>query len=366
MTGPAESTSQPATFSRSTWVAAGLLAALLGLAAGLSAWRPSLYYTLSQEDGFVEWATVWAFLLAALGHARVARAHRGLARTYGFLLGLFCFAVAMEEISWGQRLFGFQPPSYFLEHNAQQELNWHNQVEDATRKLLLQGVILAYGVGLALLPRMRGGWALVKPLADRLGVVPPAAPLAIGFLAASLVYGAYPFRFAGEWVELTLGMGLLLGVWGGFGAALRVLAVAVLLGVLTPPGLAALRPSDPLAEQHARDELAALHADWRQGRLRTECGVHRRLFHLVEEEGFDELRDGVFTALPHLPAERGRFFLDPWEQPYWVMDRCHDDGTRRIRVYSFGANRRRDSTHEEVRDDDVVETILEWVAPTDE
>ena len=45
-------------------------------------------------------------------------------------LGLFCWFVAGEEISWGQRLLAFQPPEFFLRENFQQELNLHNLLQN--------------------------------------------------------------------------------------------------------------------------------------------------------------------------------------------------------------------------------------------
>ena len=34
----------------------------------------------------------------------------------------------MEEISWGQRIFGIESPEWFLKHNRQVETNVHNLV----------------------------------------------------------------------------------------------------------------------------------------------------------------------------------------------------------------------------------------------
>ena len=58
-----------------------------------------------------------------------------------------------------------------------------------------------------------------------------------------------------------------------------------------------------------------------------------------------------------LPEERARFFLDPWNYPYWVQ--CTRDGDRRFNyVYSFGPNRRRESTEWEVLGDDIGAVFL--------
>jgi hypothetical protein len=42
------------------------------------------------------------------------------------LLGLLFFFAFGEEISWGQRLFGWQTPEHLKEINLQQETNFHN------------------------------------------------------------------------------------------------------------------------------------------------------------------------------------------------------------------------------------------------
>lgn len=346
----------------SVWFGPVMILAVIGASGIAQALWPDGYYRLSQEDGPVEWATVWAFVLAAAAHLGIAGSRRGIATLYGLTLAGFCVFVAGEEISWGQRLFGYRPPDYFLTHNEQQEFTLHNTVEDSTRKLALQAVLLGYGLVLPLLVR----WDRLRPLAERFGVVAPPLPLAVGFVAIWGFYVIYPWRFTGEWVELAMGLGVLAGAWSLPAWLLPALAGVAVGAVATPAVLASVRPTDPEASAKVVLELAALHEDWSRGRLRTDCGLHRRLYHVVIDDGLEGMNDGAFTALDELPGERARFFLDPWSQPYWVMDRCEDDGTRRIRVYSFGPNRRRDSTHGEVRPDDVAETILEWIAEPEE
>lgn len=42
------------------------------------------------------------------------------------LLGLFLIFCCMEEISWGQRLFGIKTPQFLVNENDQREINIHN------------------------------------------------------------------------------------------------------------------------------------------------------------------------------------------------------------------------------------------------
>ena len=66
------------------------------------------------------------------------------------------------------------------------------------------------------------------------------------------------------------------------------------------------------------------------------------------------LLNGAFPGLQEagLPAERAAFLLDPWNYAYWVRDICRD-GVRTSFIYSFGPNRRRDSSAVEIRGDDI-------------
>ena len=352
-------------------VANALVIGTLAYAAALHAYAPDLYGVAVLEDEYLEWATFWAFLAAS--GACVLGAVREL-RTSGrwpwFFVGLaaFCFAVAMEEISWGQRVLGYQPPTYFLEENFQQEVNLHNVVEVDLRMLALKGVILAYGVVLPLLARV--------PVAGRLllraAVVVPPLALAPAFLTTYLAYEWYPWRFTGEWIEFMLGLGLL------FSAGLRALEVGassgnrsrprrvvplllstglvVALGGATASWSRGGRGADAEHLAAARAETEALRRDFVAARVRTACGLHKRLYTFVEQYGAKVLRSGEFSqrVTRGLPESRAEFFLDPWNSPYWLRDRCSEDGARRrIFVYSLGPNRMRDSTPWEIREDDI-------------
>lgn len=46
----------------------------------------------------------------------------------GVLYGLAYIWAGGEEISWGQRIIGFESPEYFRENNDQQEFTFHNLV----------------------------------------------------------------------------------------------------------------------------------------------------------------------------------------------------------------------------------------------
>jgi hypothetical protein len=110
-----------------------------------------------REDGFVEWLT-FAELLAISAFSfftsrALGRSDQGSTakRVWLFLGFLFLFG-AMEEISWGQRVFGIESPQWFLKHNKQGETNVHNLlIYGVNINKLVLGKILAILVGIYLL-----------------------------------------------------------------------------------------------------------------------------------------------------------------------------------------------------------------------
>ena len=81
------------------------------------------------EDRTVEWITFAGFFLAALVTANVFRFRAGMdrwSRAYIAGMAFFFFVCAGEEISWGQRIFGFETPAEMKHENEQGEFNLHN------------------------------------------------------------------------------------------------------------------------------------------------------------------------------------------------------------------------------------------------
>ena len=85
------------------------------------------YSVLIQEDGPVEYSTVIVYLAAFVVSVLILKSLKNekkffvlyLVFSIGFIL------VAMEEISWGQRIIGFDNPEWFPE-NIQEETSLHN------------------------------------------------------------------------------------------------------------------------------------------------------------------------------------------------------------------------------------------------
>ena len=111
------------------------------------------HYTV--EDSLLEWATVAALLIAmATCIRRLLRLRQGRKLRFHLMLcflALVCLFGAGEEISWGQRLIGFDSPEYFAKHNTQQEVGIHNlRIDISGRSIKLNKLIFGVGLGLGL------------------------------------------------------------------------------------------------------------------------------------------------------------------------------------------------------------------------
>ncbi|RMD81396.1 MAG: hypothetical protein D6815_11920 [Candidatus Dadabacteria bacterium] len=349
-----------------------LITGVLGYMAVLHKWAPDFYYMSVQEDEYIEWSTYCAFAFAAAAWLLATWRGRGWGRRLPWFtagLALFCLFVAGEEISWGQRLLAYRPPAYFLEHNFQQELNVHNVISTDLRKLSLRTIIGGYGIVLPLL-------AAIPPiglLLRRLGIHVPTPWLIPSFAAALAAYVEYPWKYTGETVELMVGLCFLFAslhhlrktnaVPAGFRrqpwvSVTIAWALVMALGATNAAAARVHRSEDPARIEAAKIELEALRRDFlwmASGRSKVfslSHSLHKRVYTYEQEHGAHRLLRGEFADLVSrgLPEERAEFFLDPWNLPYWINIRS----SQRIAfLYSFGPNRRRDSSYTEIRGDDV-------------
>jgi hypothetical protein len=89
-------------------------------------------------------------------------------------------------------------------------------------------------------------------------------------------------------------------------------------------------------------ELALLVQDLESGRglkLDKSRSIHKRVF-TAQRDGYFVIDGGAFHEGQAGRRDRVGFFLDPWNNPYWVyLDRKAGEGE----VYSFGPNRQRDT-----------------------
>ena len=342
----------------------------LGLIAGfsaLSALNPDACYQHVQEDQPLEWSTFWGFMIAGAFFMRAAFLDRRKRPLPWFYAGLaaFCVLVAMEEISWGQRVFGYSPPRYFLENNYQLEFNLHNVMPTSLRKQTLSAIFVLYGVALPLLDRI----PMTRRPLTKLGITGPPlalAPIFGGLLGLLLVY---PLRYTGEIVEAGMALGFLFAAISALDEAgtdeveptpwlvlVGAVSLVITLGFGSALWSRGRLAADPVVAQVAATEVRALEYDLNKliedGKLI--CGKHERVNLIAKLSQSDRLMDGHFMGLTSrgLPPERAEFFIDPWSTAYWVRTACSEK-REKVFVYSFGPNRRRDSSRWQRRGDDI-------------
>ena len=140
-------------------------------------------YFLLREDSLFESLTAVFYLAGALlclkGSLRGSQQGSSIARAW--LLGwcaLFLF-LAMEEVSWGQRIFGVGTPGFF-DANKQDEINLHNFSLDLNRVFYF--LVFLIGVGLPSLTTLSGSFA---SFVARRSIPLPPLTLVVPFALAS-------------------------------------------------------------------------------------------------------------------------------------------------------------------------------------
>ncbi|MCB0534799.1 MAG: hypothetical protein H6574_21995 [Lewinellaceae bacterium] len=83
------------------------------------------------EDGLLENATaLFAFASGIIFLSLLRYFKKPIQKLYLYGFGAAAILFACEEISWGQRIFGWETPAYLMENNVQQESNLHNLFND--------------------------------------------------------------------------------------------------------------------------------------------------------------------------------------------------------------------------------------------
>lgn len=188
---------------------------LLMVTVGIYIWDPQYFmFKFAAEDGFAEYSTAIALLVACMILIRNARAMKargaaGMAVGLTFFYALLFFFGAGEEISWGQRIFGWETSEAMKEINRQDETNLHN-IEIGgvalTKHLfgpVLTTVILLYLVVLPLLyPRV----PLIARLANKFAVPVPGLRHAALALIGSIIIASITVERKWEVYELVFGL----------------------------------------------------------------------------------------------------------------------------------------------------------------
>ena len=149
------------------------------------------YKWFTGEDGFAETLQV-IFYLSSFFMSLIAafRYWRSGEKLIGVLyLGLSgaLFFMIGEEISWGQRIFGWETAESFAAVNKQAETNLHNVYGVGSTFKWIQMLVGAYG---AIIPLLVWRWNRLQPYRDRLWAVVPHYTL-IGYFGMLFIWRIY-------------------------------------------------------------------------------------------------------------------------------------------------------------------------------
>jgi hypothetical protein len=208
---------EAATLWRTPWsIAGGVLygAVVGGFLVAVSVLHRPTFRFVTREDSIFEWLQFVAFAAAAVFAGLCAfrlwnKGERVPAALFA-LMGLSCVFIAGEEISWGQRLFGFETSESWKEINKQNETTLHNVGSVLLFFNLAMLVISLYAVIVSLAFIQR------RPMGLWRWLIPPSYLItAFGTMAA---YKAIRFTIVrgsgftavklGEWAELCMAVGL--------------------------------------------------------------------------------------------------------------------------------------------------------------
>lgn len=177
----------------------GMTLATVAFYAIAAVYYPNAYIIGTYEDLYGEWAQTYGFFTTFVFAALISLNKSHPQRWFFVLLAAAGFYVFMEEISWGQRIIGFDTPTFFHKNSYQDEANIHNlltgPVDSWTKELLTYFVaigLFAYGVIFPIALRVKFKPALC--LTQWRIAAPPPLSLMPAFVFAA-VLEVEPFSF---------------------------------------------------------------------------------------------------------------------------------------------------------------------------
>lgn len=175
--------------------------------------QPVSYVRLIAEDNWGEYSTFVAFMIASyLFAAQFFLSDLKKQNVWYLLLAVGAFLVAMEEISWGQRILSITTPEFLEQVNFQGEIGLHNIRAISPDNLTYQVIGTGFVVYGLILPVLVIYLKPVRSLVQRLNVPLPSLHLSPLFVATA--YFLYfnqlvsPLAKSDEVGELFMGISL--------------------------------------------------------------------------------------------------------------------------------------------------------------
>lgn len=155
-----------------------------------------------REDGPVEWSQAIFLLVASvLFFVRFFRERKtgNVFNIFNLILALFCLFVFLEEISYGQRIFGFASPYYFDRHNAHREVNIHNLLTfDSFSETAISGIYLIWCILLPFVFLINKKW---RTFTDKRYIYIPPVTASLFCIAGLIIEIFCRVKFPAYWAN---------------------------------------------------------------------------------------------------------------------------------------------------------------------
>jgi len=198
-------------FTQTQKIAVHAMISLTGISFFLCTVFPETARILGEEDNLVEWVSFGALflglamILIIFLRGLISLKNNPLIYLSLLLFAFLLFIMGMEEISWGQRIFGLQTPENF-NGNSQNELNLHNFVTTEADTLYYIGICIL----LIILPYLKLCFPIVF-LKDFFRIlVPGPYMIIIGVLPFAFHYNKWNLLFTQIWFFSALVITLIL------------------------------------------------------------------------------------------------------------------------------------------------------------
>ena len=172
--------------AKALWIMTGIIALLYAPVVISLVTQPEWLNILLREDGPYESAgAVLLFVGSVIGaYAGVLALKKarplGIVHLMLLALAVVLLFASLEEVSYGQRIFGFSTPSSFKSLNVQNEFNLHNVATGFTNRVFAFAALL----GGFVLPIVASCSRRVSYIFDRLRIPLPSCWVALPFAAA--------------------------------------------------------------------------------------------------------------------------------------------------------------------------------------
>ena len=154
-------------------------------------YQPVAFVFFAAEDRWSEYGTFVSWFLSSSMLVWALLKFPEFRRPGHYIFALVAFLIAMEEISWGQRILGIATPGFISVLSTQAELNFHNILHSASYLPYIAPAILIGGI---VLPIFAFFSATLRQLCERLGI--PIVPVQYWpFIVLPVYFFEYHWRF---------------------------------------------------------------------------------------------------------------------------------------------------------------------------